>query len=184
MELKKIMKTEILLRICAVLDLVLTACLVRLDTQTKRFTFFDRKATFRDLDALQVLVYVATVAAGYNLLQLIKCSVSAAVSFEGNWKGSYLYLAWVCFLLDQIAVYITFMANSAALQASLLAVTGAKDFQWMKLCNTFTRFCVQIGGSLLCGYMACLLMAFTSSISAFNLFRLYSPKRFLLLKGS
>ncbi|XP_024927410.3 CASP-like protein 2C1 isoform X2 [Ziziphus jujuba] len=158
----KMKTSEVLLRICSVLVLVLTACLVGLDTQTKRFTFFERKATFRDLQALS-------------------CSVLSA-RFDVNWKGSHIYLAWVCFLLDQIAIYITFAANSAALQASLLSLTGAKDFQWMKLCNTFTRFCFQIGGGLLSGFSACLLMAAMSSISAFNLFRLYSPKRFLFLK--
>ncbi|XP_015876203.3 CASP-like protein 2C1 isoform X1 [Ziziphus jujuba] len=177
----KMKTSEVLLRICSVLVLVLTACLVGLDTQTKRFTFFERKATFRDLQALSILVDVASVAAGYNLLQLIRCSVLSA-RFDVNWKGSHIYLAWVCFLLDQIAIYITFAANSAALQASLLSLTGAKDFQWMKLCNTFTRFCFQIGGGLLSGFSACLLMAAMSSISAFNLFRLYSPKRFLFLK--
>ena len=82
----------------------------------------------------------------------------------------------------QIAVYVTFATNSAALQGSLMAVTGQDDFQWMKLCNKFTRFCVQVGGALVCCYLACIVMILLSSLSAFNLFRLYSPKRFMLLK--
>ncbi|CAB4262258.1 unnamed protein product [Prunus armeniaca] len=139
------------------------------------------KATFRDLKALLVLVYVVSVAAGYNLLQLGKCSKSAW--YKENLKGSNIYVAWLCFLLDQVAVYVTFGANSAALEASVLAIKGAQDFQWMKLCNKYTRFCFQIGGALACGYVACILMAWISLISAFNLFRLYSPKKFLLLKS-
>jgi uncharacterized protein (TIGR01569 family) len=86
--------------------------------------------------------------------------------------------------LKQVAAYITFAANLAALEGSVLAVTGAKEFQWMKICNRFTRFCNQIGGALICGFVASLLMAVISSISAFILFRLYSPKRFLLFKGT
>ena len=86
------------------------------------------------------------------------------------------------FVFKQLAAYITFAANSAASEAALLAVTGANELQWMKLCNRFTRFCIQIGGALICGFLSSLLMAVISSISAFNLFRLYSPKRFLLFK--
>ncbi|PIN20531.1 hypothetical protein CDL12_06773 [Handroanthus impetiginosus] len=97
--------------------------------------------------------------------------------------ASYRCLAWGIYLLDQAATYLIFAANTAAAQGSILAVTGEKSFQWMKLCNTYTRFCHQIGGALLCGYIAAILMIITSSISAYALFRLYSPKQFLLLKG-
>lgn len=85
-------------------------------------------------------------------------------------------------IFKQLAAYITFAANSAAFEAAFLAVTGANELQWMKLCNRFTRFCIQIGGALICGFLSSLLMAVISSISAFNLFRLYSPKRLLLFK--
>ncbi|CAI9779642.1 unnamed protein product [Fraxinus pennsylvanica] len=81
------------------------------------------------------------------------------------------------------AAYIVFAANSAAAQASMLAVTGESSFQWMKVCNRFTRFCIEIGGALLCGYFASIFMVVISSVSAYNLFRFYSPKQFLLLKG-
>ncbi|RXH78833.1 hypothetical protein DVH24_002351 [Malus domestica] len=174
-------ETEAFLRLSAVLILVLTACLVGFDTQTKYVIFFYRKATFRDFNALLLLVYVVSVAAGYNLFQVGKSSLSAC--FKPNLKvRTNIYLAWICFLLDQMAVYVTFGANSATFQASLLAVTGQEDFQWIKLCSKYTRFCFQIGGALTCGYAACIAMAFISSISAYNLFRLYSPKQFLQLK--
>ncbi|KAJ7955764.1 CASP-like protein [Quillaja saponaria] len=178
-------KNEAFLRVSAILVLVLTACLVGLNTQTKTIIFtIQKKATFNDMDALVILVYVASVAAGYNLLQLLYKS-SASVCYGGKFEGSEthnIYMAWVCFLLDQIAVYITVAANTAALGASLLALTGEEAFQWTKVCDRFTRFCIQIGGSLLCGCVACILMAVISSVSAFKLFRLYSPKLFLRLK--
>ncbi|OAY69707.1 CASP-like protein 2C1 [Ananas comosus] len=72
----------------------------------------------------------------------------------------------------------------AALQGSLIAVTGVGSFQWSKVCNIYTRFCVQVGGSLICGIAASLAMAVVSSLSAYRLFRLYpsvarsaSPRR-------
>jgi hypothetical protein len=51
----------------------------------------------------RVLVYVDAVAAAYNLLQLCRCSVSALS--QGNFKGSYRYLSWACFVLDQVHLF-------------------------------------------------------------------------------
>ncbi|XP_050272551.1 CASP-like protein 2C1 [Quercus robur] len=175
-----IAQVNVYLRVSAVLFYVLTACLVGLDSQTKIIFFVARKATYRDLEAFGILVYVDSAAVVYNLLQLCKGLISAR--FEGNLKGAYIYISWIGFLLDQLAAYITFAANSAAFEASVLAVTGAEEFQWMKLCNRFTRFCFQMGGALLCGYVASILMALISFISAYNLFSNYSSKRFLRLK--
>ncbi|KAF6150589.1 hypothetical protein GIB67_013150 [Kingdonia uniflora] len=81
-----------------------------------------------------------------------------------------------------MVAYVSYATNLAAAQASILAITGSSQLQWMKLCNIYTRFCFQIGGGLLCGFLASLLMAVISSISAFNLFRFYSTKEFLVLK--
>lgn len=88
------------------------------------------------------------------------------------------------YTFQQMVVYITFGTNSAAVEHSVLALYGMKEFQWMKWCNKFTRFCFQIGGALVCGYLACALMVLVTSISAFNLFRLYSPEKFLRLKST
>ncbi|PON56854.1 Casparian strip membrane protein [Parasponia andersonii] len=171
-------KAQLILRVLAVSLLVFTASLVGFSTETKEVLLVRKKATFRDLNSLYVSVYVYSVAAGYNLLRL--CNLSAW--FERNSKWTNVGLVWAGLLLDQLAIYFTFGANTAALQASILAVTGQNEFQWMKLCNRFTRFCIQIGGAMICGYIACIVMILVTSFSAFNLFRLYSPKRFLLLK--
>ncbi|KAL2534781.1 CASP-like protein 2C1 [Abeliophyllum distichum] len=175
-------RKEAFLRVFATVFLVLTACLVGFDTQTKiLFYSVVRKATYRDLNALFVLVWIDSAAAAYNLLQLFRCYLWP-VSKE-DLTSNYKYLAWGFYLLDQAAVYIVFAANSAAVQASMFAVTGESSLQWMKLCNRFTRFCTQTGVALLCGYFASIFMAVISSISAYNLFRFYSPNQFLLLKG-
>ncbi|XP_061361704.1 CASP-like protein 2C1 [Gastrolobium bilobum] len=172
---------EVYLRVSAILVLVLTACLVAFDTQTKVVLLtIEKKATYKDVNALKILVYITSAAAGYNMLQLCKHSLSAYSG--GNPKGSSISMAWICFLLDQIAVYMTFATNSAALEASVLAITGSEALQWMKVCNKFNRFCIQIGGALLCGYVASILMALISTISAYKVFRMYSPKWFLRLK--
>ncbi|MCL7028787.1 hypothetical protein MKW94_027399 [Papaver nudicaule] len=171
-----ILKVEILLRLMSIVLLVITSCLVALDTETELvFGVLRRKATVKDLDVLGVLVIVESVAAGYNFIQLLRCFF-ITTSFKTSPK-----LAWFCFLLDQIAAYVSFATNSAAAQASLLAITGATVFQWLKLCNIYTRFCFQIGGSLGCGFLASLLMVVISCISAFNLFRHYSSKDHLLV---
>ncbi|KAL2338620.1 hypothetical protein Fmac_013066 [Flemingia macrophylla] len=122
---------EVYLRVSVVVVLVLTACLVAFDTQTKVLLLtIEKKATYKDLNALKISVYVASVAAGYNLLQLCK----HFPWFRGNFKGSsYMCMAWICFLLDQMAVYLVFAANTATFGASMLAVTGSEAFQWLKV---------------------------------------------------
>ncbi|KAJ8750788.1 hypothetical protein K2173_015969 [Erythroxylum novogranatense] len=173
-------KVEAFLRLCSILLLVLTACLVGLDSQKKFIFYLEREVKYKYLKALIALVYVDSAVAVYNLLQLGKF-----LSFDpskGNFKGSYLFVAWSCCLLDQLAVYVTFATATAALEHSVLVLQGAKVFQWMTWCSKFTGFCTQIGIGLFCGYAATILLAFISFISAFNLFRLYSPERFLLQK--
>ncbi|CAA2994963.1 CASP 2C1 [Olea europaea subsp. europaea] len=175
-------RKEAFLRVLVILIMVLTACLVGFDAQTKLlFYSIVRKATFRDMNALIVLVWIDSAAAVYNLLQLFRGYVLPGS--KEDLTSNYKYLAWSLFLLDQAAVYIVFAANSAAVQASMFAVTGESSLQWMKLCNRFTRFCMQIAGALLCGYFASIFMAVISAMSAYNLFRFYSSKQFLLLKG-
>ncbi|OAY31916.1 CASP-like protein 2C1 [Manihot esculenta] len=174
-------KIQNFLRLCSILLLILAACLVGFDSQTKSIVYLEKKVSYKVLQAFPTLVYVDAVAAAYNLLQLIS-RISFLSEYKGSFKSSYRYVYWCCYLVDQIAVYITFAASSAALEQSVLVLTGAEALYWMKWCNKFTRFCFQIGGALFCNYAACALMAFISSISAFNLFRLYSPKHFLVLK--
>uniref|UniRef100_A0A3Q7H740 CASP-like protein n=1 Tax=Solanum lycopersicum TaxID=4081 RepID=A0A3Q7H740_SOLLC len=157
-----IVRVEFLLRLLAILLLVLTACLVGFDSQTKVvFLTVQIKANFKYLGALSVLVWIDAAAAIYNVLQLLRCFFIAT---------------------SKVVVYIVFAANSAAIEASAIALIGIKSLQWMKICNRFTRFCIQIGAALILGYIAVLILFLVSSISAFQLFRLYSPKHFLKLK--
>ncbi|CAA0809708.1 CASP-like protein 2C1 [Striga hermonthica] len=166
---------EALLRIISVVMLALTACLVAFDSQTKTLFFtLTKTATFRDMNALYVIVWIDTAVATYNLLQLLRGYMLPG--FRKDLTPSHRFVGWAVYLLDQVATYTVFAGNTAAVQASMLAVTGEKSLQWMKVCNKFTRFCTQIGGALLCGYVAAILMVITSSISAYGLFRLYSPK--------
>ncbi|CAL5199344.1 unnamed protein product [Lathyrus oleraceus] len=173
----RIARGEVFLRVIAILLLVLTAFLVVFDTQTKVvFLTIEKKVTYKDVDVLKILLYVSSSAAGYNMLQLCKHSCSS--------KGSYeMCMVWISLLLDQIAVYLTFATNTALFEAAIFAFTGSEAFQWLKVCNKFTRFCEQIAGAIFCCYVASILMAMISIISAYKVFRMYSPKRFLRLKG-
>ncbi|KAL4397661.1 hypothetical protein HN51_002175 [Arachis hypogaea] len=173
---------ETSLRISAIVMLVLTACLVAFDTQTKVIMLsIEKKATYKDMKALRMLVYVTSAAAGYNVLRLCKHTTTVSCSEKIN-KGSNIYMAWILFLLDQMAVYVTFGTNCATLEGSMLALTGSEALQWLKVCNRFTRFCDQIGAAVLCGYAASILMALISTVSAYKVMRMYSPQRFLSLK--
>lgn len=178
-------RTEGILRFCAIIGLVLTVLLLGLDKETTQIFHIDKKASFKSLRVLVVIVYVDSMAAGYNILQLCKCWISAHPKGISKFGGDFdIYLFWLSFFLDQAAAYITFAANTAGMQAAFLAVTGAHDFQWMKLCNRFHRFCYQVGGAFLCGYAAFFTLLAISFISAFNLFKHYSPNHFLRLKSN
>ncbi|KAF5201448.1 Casp-like protein 2c1 [Thalictrum thalictroides] len=170
------------LRLLSMLLLVSTALIVGLDTQKKFiFSTFERKATVKDIDALLLLTIIASVCAGYNLLQLSNSFIFHHI--KGNREGSNIKLAWLSLLLDQVVAYTSFGATSAAAQASVIALMGVNSLQWLKMCNLYTRFCIQIGGGLACGYVASLLMAVVSAFSAFNLFRFYSSTKFLSRKS-
>ncbi|OIT26840.1 PREDICTED: CASP-like protein 2C1 isoform X1 [Nicotiana attenuata] len=178
-----IVRKEGLLRLFAIVFLVLTACLMGFDSQTKLlFDTIERKASFKDLDALFVLVWIDVAVASYSVLQVLRCFLIPTTS-KGDIRQRSYKNYWLFFFLDQAAVYTVFAAQSAAIEASAIALVGVRSLQWMKICNRYTRFCIQIGGALLCGYAAVLVLVVVSSLSAFQLFRLYSPKKFLQLKG-
>ncbi|EPS73896.1 hypothetical protein M569_00863, partial [Genlisea aurea] len=161
------------LRFVSIILLLLTALLVGLDRQTKTLLhIFTRTADYKSLDALYDVVWIDTAGAAYCLLQLVRiCKLP-----------SNLNAAWGIYFFDLIAAYVIFAGNVAALQASILALTGESSFQWMKQCDTYKRFCVEIGVALFFGISAGISMAVTSSISGYHLFRLYSPTKFLSLK--
>ncbi|KAJ3708002.1 hypothetical protein LUZ61_011707 [Rhynchospora tenuis] len=170
----RVVKVEVALRfVCMVLG-AMTALLMGLNAQTKTVFFIQRKASAKDIEALWILTMVAAAAAGYNFLQLLRC-IYSSVQKESSCCSNRA-VAWFCFVLDQAAVYAVFSTTLAALQGAMIALTGIHSLQWSKLCNIYSRFCVQVGGSLFCSFMTALAMALVASVSAYRLFRLY-PSR-------
>ncbi|CAN1326519.1 CASP-like protein 2C1, partial [Linum perenne] len=191
-QMKRVVMAECGLRSGAVLSLVAAACLVGFDSETEFVLFAEKRVTYKDLNSLTALVYVDIAAAAYNLTRLVvmlvmrRCRSEPSKSNGETASFSMVVVSsWVGFILDQqVGVYVTFAATLAALQHSTLVITGENELQWLKWCNKFTRFCVQIGGGLFASFVASILMSFMSFVSAFHLFSLYSPNRFLLLKSS
>jgi hypothetical protein len=70
---------------------------------------------------------------------------------------------------------VVFASSVAAIQACFVALIGVEPLQWSKLCNIYTRFCVQGAFGMVCGLAAAVAMAVLSAFSARDLFRLYSP---------
>ncbi|CAN8230518.1 unnamed protein product [Cochlearia groenlandica] len=172
----KLRETEVILRLCIVALLLITCCLVGLDSQTKEIAFINKKVTFRDLSALEVELCINVVIVVYNMIQLAIGWYTIAQKTSTS--------KWLTYLLDQTAAYMILAGTSAAAQHSLLVLTGSKELQWMKWCYKFTTFCFQIGSAIILNYIAAALVILLSSFSAFSLFRLYSTKRFLHLKSS
>ncbi|BAF20165.1 cASP-like protein 2C1 [Oryza sativa Japonica Group] len=165
-------KTEGLLRGACALLAAAAALLVGLNTQTETVLFIRKKATVKDVQALWVLAMAAAAAAGYHLLQLLRCFYLSRFA-DGKPCRHRRAIAWLCFLLDKGCAYITFATTVAAAQACVVALYGTHALQWTKLCNIYTRFCEQVAGSLVCAMLAAVGTALLSVVSARNLFRLY-----------
>ncbi|XP_072993388.1 CASP-like protein 2C1 [Typha latifolia] len=171
----KVLKAESLLRGLSLVLAAIAALLMGLNQQTKTVFFEPKKATVNDIEAFRVFTGVLAIAAGYHLLQLSKCLAFQFLTESPCWCNK--LVAWLCFLIDQVITYAAFVAAMAALQASTTALFGIGHLQWAKLCNIYTRFCVQVGASLVCALAATLTMAAVSAISAHRLFRLYPASK-------
>ncbi|KAJ1428660.1 Casparian strip membrane protein [Sesbania bispinosa] len=170
---RRIMITELVLR-CVILGLgVLAAVLVGTDSQVREFFTIQKKAKFTDMKSLVFLVIANGLAAGYSLIQGLRCIV-------GMVRGSVLFskpLAWVIFSGDQVMAYITVAAVAAGGQSAVFAKLGQPEFQWMKVCNMYGKFCNQVGEGLASAFVVSLSMVVLSCISAFSLFRLYGGNK-------
>ncbi|KAL5224025.1 hypothetical protein ABZP36_010664 [Zizania latifolia] len=133
-------KTEGLLRGASALLAAAAALLVGLNTQTETVLLIRKKATVKDVQALWVLEVATAAAAGYHLLQLLKCFYLSRFADGKPCRHSSRAIAWVCFLLDKGVAYMMFTTTVAAAQACMVALESAQALQWNKLCNIYTRF--------------------------------------------
>ncbi|CAI8590535.1 unnamed protein product [Vicia faba] len=170
---RKVRITELVLR-CVILGLgLLAVVLIVTDSQVRVFFTLEKKAKFTDMKALVFLVVANGLAAGYSLIQGLRCAVSMI-------KGSVLFkkpLAWAIFSGDQVMAYITVAAVAAAAQSAVFAKMGQPELQWMKICNMYGKFCNQVGEGLASAFLASISMVILSCISAFSLFRLYGGSK-------
>uniref|UniRef100_A0ACD5Z9I1 Uncharacterized protein n=1 Tax=Avena sativa TaxID=4498 RepID=A0ACD5Z9I1_AVESA len=167
-------RAETLLRGACAAASAAAALLLGLSAQTKTVLFVRKKAVPRDVEALWVLIVAAAVASGYHAARLLLRRLrSRGGGNDGN--ATCTAVAWISFLLDKGCAYVVFASSAAALQACFVALVGVQPLQWSKLCNIYTRFCVQGAFGMVCGLAAAVGMAVLSAFSARDLFRLYSP---------
>ncbi|OIV91854.1 hypothetical protein TanjilG_17846 [Lupinus angustifolius] len=170
---KRIRITELVLRFLILGLGVLAVVLIVTDSQVKEIFSFQKKAKFTDMKALVFLVIANGVAAGYSLIQGLRCVVSMV-------RGSVLFskpLAWAIFSGDQVMAYITVAAVAAAAQSAVIAKLGQPELQWMKICDMYGKFCNQVGEGIASAFVVSLSMVVLSCISAFTLFRLYGANK-------
>jgi len=170
---KRIKVAELVLRFVILGLGVLAAALVASDSQVRVIFSIEKKAKFTDMKALVFLVIANGMAAGYSLIQGLRCVVSMV-------RGSVLLskgLAWAIFSCDQVMAYVTLAAVAAAAQSAVLGQFGQHQLQWMKICNLYGKFCTQVGEGLASAFIVSLSMVTLSCVSAFNLFRLYGSNK-------
>ncbi|KAE9591525.1 hypothetical protein Lal_00038679 [Lupinus albus] len=170
---KRIRITELVLRFLILGLGVLAVMLIVTDSQVKEIFSFQKKAKFTDMKALVFLVIANGVAAGYSLIQGLRCVVSMV-------RGSVLFnkpLAWAIFSGDQVMAYITVAAVAAAAQSAVFSKLGQPELQWMKICDMYGKFCNQVGEGIASAFVVSVSMVVLSCISAFTLFRLYGANK-------
>lgn len=84
---------------------------------------------------------------------------------------------WTFILFTQVIAYVMVAAVAAAMQSGLIGKVGQPEFQWMKVCNMYGKFCNQMGEGIASAFVASLSMVILSCISAFSLFRLYGGNK-------
>ncbi|KAM3230428.1 hypothetical protein ACQJBY_060921 [Aegilops geniculata] len=166
---RRVRAAEVLLRCAACGLAVLAAALLGADRQSRTFFSIQKVARYTDMQSLVILVITSGMVACYSLLQGARCLVSII-------RGGILLsrpLAWAIFSCDQVMAYVIIGAVAVAMEAALLGKTGEVEFQWMKTCELYQRFCTQAGGGVACAVAASATMVGVALVSAFNLFRLY-----------
>ncbi|XP_025625293.1 CASP-like protein 2B1 [Arachis hypogaea] len=105
---KRIKIAELVLRFMILGLGVVVAVLIRTDSQVKVFFSFEKEAKFTDVKALVFLVVANGLAAGYSLIQGLRCVVRLV-------RESVLFnkpLAWAIFSVDQLLTFIHEPCNS------------------------------------------------------------------------
>jgi len=169
---KRLKIGEVILRF-AMLALALVAAIrVGTDTQTRTIFTIEKKAKFSDMKALVFVVVMNGIVASYSLMQGLRCILSICTQSPLTSKP----LAWLIFALDQTMAYFSLAAAAAAAESAYLAENGQTEFQWMKVCFLYEKFCHQIGEGLVSTFLVSLSLAIVSGMSAYHLFRLYGTK--------
>ncbi|KAJ1278152.1 hypothetical protein BS78_04G057500 [Paspalum vaginatum] len=150
------------------------ALLLGLSAQTKTVLFVQKRAVPKDVQALWVLIVAAAAAAAYHVAQLARClymgrrlGVSGGPGCRRLLRG----IACASLLLDKGCAYMLFATTAAALQACFVGLFGVEALQWSKLCNIYTRFCVQGAAGIVCSLLAAAGMAVLAAFSERDLFR-------------
>ncbi|KAL9254884.1 CASP-like protein [Drosera capensis] len=170
---RRVRVTELVFRILICVLGVLAAVLVGSDSQVRVFFSIEKKAKFTDMKSMVFLVVANGIAATYSLIQVLRCVVSMI-------RGTVLFsksLAWVIFSGDQAVAYLSFSSLAAVSQSSIYGKQGQEEFQWIKICNMYGKFCNQAGEGVASAVVVTLSMAIVSSISAYSLFRLYGRNK-------
>ncbi|KAL6649399.1 hypothetical protein ACP70R_013623 [Stipagrostis hirtigluma subsp. patula] len=166
---RRVRAAEVFLRCAACGLAVLAAALLGTDRQSRVFFSVEKVAHYTDMQALVFLVIANGVAACYSLIQGARCLITIL-------RGGVLLsrtLAWAIFSCDQLMAYYAISAVAVAMEAAMIGKYGTPQFQWMKTCHLYKRFCAQAGGGVACAVAASLNLVAVSLVSAFNLFRLY-----------
>ncbi|KAL2641914.1 hypothetical protein R1flu_009501 [Riccia fluitans] len=166
--LKRMSKAAIVLRFVAVALCVTSLATMVTDKQTHDFVLtpdvvISKTAKYSSVVAIVAFVYTNAAVAGYSLLQ------AAFTLMTKSLPTSKLQL-WSTFVLDQLVVYVLLGVVGAATEVAYVAEQGEDKILWASQCENYTRFCSQVGASVIFCFMGILTLAAIAAISAKQLF--------------
>ncbi|KAH9555364.1 hypothetical protein CY35_08G110700 [Sphagnum magellanicum] len=126
-----------------------------------------KKAYYSLFTSFKYLVWANAVAAVVALVQLI---IVVAISRQSKAGG------WITLLVDQAVAYVLLAAAAASTEVAYVAKHGINYIGWNEQCSNYHRFCMRVGISLVLTYMATLMFAILTLMSAHRLFSLQSTK--------
>ncbi|KAH7416126.1 hypothetical protein KP509_14G076700 [Ceratopteris richardii] len=132
---------------------------------------------YSDSSGLLFLVAADALAAAYCMFSFLGLTVGSLVSGSSGKAGR-----WAIFAIDQITAYILLSGVSAASEVLYLADKGMPKAQWEAMCETYGYFCHMVTASIVLGFLAVILLAILSVLSARNLFHNFYRRSVYLSK--
>ncbi|KAK7293371.1 hypothetical protein RJT34_16236 [Clitoria ternatea] len=152
-------------------DTSLRLCVVPLSVATIWVTVTNRQ----DDSSYGMLKYNNLSGLKYLVLISVLCACYALVAAACSWIRYLVSKAWIFFVSDQMAAYLTITSAAAVMEIYYLVYNGAKEDSWSEGCSSYGRFCTKVKLALILHTITFCCFFVLAMISAFRAFSVFDP---------